>query len=234
MKLTVILPVYNERPWIEMTVRKVLAQKIPGIDTTEIIVVDDHSRDGTKDVVENLAKEFPRSIIPLYHSQNFGKGAAVRTAIPKISGDICVIQDGDLEYDPANYPLLLEPLINGVADCVYGSRFQGTQPKRVLLFWHYVGNRFLTILSNVCTNLNLTDMETGYKAFRSEILQSVSIKSNRFDFEPEITAKVAKKGCRIFEVGISYYGRTYREGKKITWIDGVKAVSSIIRFWWGD
>lgn len=231
MKLSVLVPAYNERPWIEECLKRVLSQKVEGIASIEIIVVDDGSSDGTDKIIDRLRNKNPGIIKVISHPSNLGKGACIRSAIFVMTGDICVIQDADLEYSPSNYPVLLKPLIEGFADCVYGSRFQGDQPKRVLLFWHYLGNKSLTFLSNICTNINITDMETGYKAFRCDILKKITIVSNRFGVEPEITAKVARLKCRMYEVGISYYGRTYSEGKKITWIDGVKAIISILRFW---
>lgn len=204
-------------------------QKINGIDAIELLIVDDCSEDNTLPILRTLEQKHPQIKI-LTHPRNQGKGAAIRTAITHMTGDICLIQDADLEYDPADYPGLLEPIIQGRADCVYGSRFIGTQAKRVLFFWHSVGNKFLTLLSNMLTNINLTDMETCYKAFRSDILKSITIESHDFRFEPEITIKIAKKRCRIFEVGISYSGRTYAEGKKINWVDGIKAILAMIRF----
>lgn len=230
MKLSVIMAAYNEQPWLEKIVRAVLAQSIKDVHDLEIIIVDDGSTDGTKEIIQKLSSEYSDRIFPIYKKQNLGKGAAIASAIPKITGDLCIIQDADFEYNPSNYSIMLEPIIDGRADCVYGSRFIGSQPKRVLFFWHYVGNRFLTLLSNAFTNLNLTDMESCYKAFRSDILKSIPLKCKRFGFEPEITAKIAKRKCRIFEVGISYSGRTYTEGKKVTWIDGIKAVFYIIKF----
>lgn len=234
MKLSVLMPVYNEERWLPQIVEKVLSQKISGVDGLEIIMVDDGSKDGTRKTVQSLAEKYSHAIHAFYHEQNKGKGAAVQTAIEKMTGDICVIQDADLEYDPSDYPLLLEPLVNGRADCVYGSRFVGSQSKRVLFFWHYMGNKFLTLLSNMFTNLNLSDMETGYKAFRCDLLKSIPLRSKRFGFEPEITAKMARRRCRIFEVGISYNGRTYEEGKKITWRDGIQAIYLILKFGFTD
>ena len=225
------MPTYNEEQWLEKIVERVLRQKVPGIQELEVIIVDDCSSDGTRAIIEKARSAHPDKVFPIYHQKNSGKGAAIRSAIEKMTGQICVIQDADWEYDPAEYPLLLEPIISGRADCVYGSRFIGSQSKRVLFFWHYVGNTFLTLLSNMLTNLNLTDMETGYKAFRGDLLKSIPLRCNRFGFEPEITAKVAKRRCRIYEVGISYAGRTYEEGKKITWLDGLKAIYYILRFW---
>ncbi|VAW14627.1 Glycosyl transferase, family 2 [hydrothermal vent metagenome] len=230
MKLSVLMPVYNEKVWIEKIINTVLAQKVPGISHKELIIVDDASSDGTPELIKNIAKRFPDEIKTVFHKKNKGKGAALRTAIKEISGDITIIQDADLEYDPADYGLILEPLIQGRADCVYGSRFVGSQPKRVLFFWHYLGNKFLTTLSNMFTNLNLTDMETCYKAFKSDIIKSIPIRSNCFGFEPEITAKLAQRKVRIFEVGINYNGRTYDEGKKITWKDGFRAIATIIKY----
>lgn len=224
------MPAYNERPWIEECVARVMSQEVTGVTSKEVIIVDDASSDGTHRVITELEKKYPQVIKSVKHPYNLGKGACIRTAVGIMTGDICVIQDADLEYDPKNYELLLRPLVSGIADCVYGSRFQGDQAKRVLLFWHYLGNRFLTFLSNMLTNINITDMETGYKAFRCDILKRITITSNRFEFEPEITAKVARMRCRMYEVGISYYGRTYAEGKKITWVDGVKAIFAIVRF----
>ena len=231
MKLSILIPIYNEEKWLAQTVEKALAQDVPGITEKEIILVDDCSHDGSRGVIAALVEQYPGTIKAEYHQSNCGKGASLKSAIYLMTGDICIIQDADLEYDPHNYPLVLEPLIAGRADCVYGSRFVGMQSKRVLFFWHFQGNKFLTLMSNVFTNLNLTDMETGYKAFRADLLKSIPIRSRGFGFEPEITAKIARKKCRIYEVGISYYGRTYGEGKKITWVDGFKAIFTILRFW---
>lgn len=231
MKLSVLMPVYNEGRWIESVVSKVLRQQVSGIDEVEVVIVDDGSTDSTTEIIKSLASKFPRTIHAIFHERNRGKGAAIRSAASRMTGDICIVQDADLEYDPCDYPLVLEAIIEGRAECVYGSRFMGSQPKRVLFFWHYVGNRFLTLLSNMLTNLNLTDVETGVKAFRAEILKTTPIRSNRFGFEPEITAKIAKRGCRVYEVGINYNGRTYEEGKKISWTDGVKAIFTIFKFW---
>ena len=230
MKLSILIPVYNERQWLPSIVDKVLKQKIPGIKETELIIVDDYSKDGTREIVKDLSEKYPNLIYPAFHDKNLGKGAAISTAAGKMSGDLCIIQDADLEYDPADYPLILGPIIDERADCVYGSRMIGSHARRVLFFWHYVGNKFLTLLSNLCTNLNLSDMETGYKAFRSEILKTIPIRSRDFGFEPEITAKIARRGCRVYEVGISYSGRTYKEGKKIHWVDGFKAIWVICKF----
>src|SRR3989338_5530621 len=230
MKLSVLMAVYNEEDWLEKIVAKVLKQKVDGIHDLELIIVDDNSLDRTRAIIEDLSSKYPGKIVPVYHYVNSGKGAALRSAIDKMTGDICIIQDADLEYDPAEYPLMLEPIIHGRADCVYGSRFVGSQSKRVLFFWHYVGNKILTLMSNMFTNLNLTDMETCYKAFRCDILKTIPIQCNRFGFEPEITAKIAKRKCRIYEVGISYAGRTYAEGKKRTWVDGFKALFLILKY----
>ena len=225
MKLSIIIPCYNEKSTIREVVDAVLAA--PYKDK-EIIIVDDCSKDGTKEVLLEEIEPLVHRI--LFHKVNQGKGAALRTGIQAATGDIVLIQDADLEYDPQEYPNLVEPILRNKADVVYGSRFMGSQPHRVLYFWHSVGNMVLTILSNMFTNLNLTDMETCYKVFRREIIQGISIQENRFGFEPEITAKIAKLECRIFEVGISYYGRTYKEGKKIGWKDGIRAIYCIIKY----
>ncbi len=231
MKLSVLIPVYNERPWIEECVSRVVAQPVQGVTGLEVIIVDDGSGDGTDRVLLELQKRYSSTIKIITHPHNKGKGACIRSAAAEMTGDICIIQDADLEYSPSNYPVVLQPLIDGQADCVYGSRFQGDQPKRVLMFRHFMGNKFLTFLSNIATNVNLSDMETGYKAFRCDVLKKVKIVCDRFGFEPEITAKMARMRCRMYEVGISYFGRTYAEGKKITWFDGLKAIFVIIRFW---
>jgi glycosyltransferase involved in cell wall biosynthesis len=222
MRLSVIIPVYNEAGTILEVVKRV--QETPY--DKEIIVVDDCSNDGTVEILKRLEGD---GMIVLFHKFNQGKGACIRTAMTRVTGDFVIIQDADLEYNPSEYPRLLTPLLEGKADVVYGSRFLGG-PHRVLFFWHALGNRIITILSNILTDLNLSDMETGYKAFRSEILKKIEIKSDRFGFEPEITAKVAKMGCRIYEIPISYWGRDYTEGKKISWKDGLAAIYWIVRY----
>lgn len=225
MKLSIVIPCYNEKNTIREIVEAV--SKAP-VDEKEIIIVDDFSRDGTRDILEREIKPLVQKII--YHEKNMGKGAALRTGFKAATGDVVVVQDADLEYDPTEYPKLMEPIVRNKADVVFGSRFLGAAPHRVVYFWHMVGNRFLTLLSNMMTNINLTDMETCYKMFRREVIQSIEIEEDRFGFEPEITAKVAKGGYRIFEVGISYYGRTYAEGKKIGWRDGFRAIYAILKY----
>lgn len=229
MLLSVVMPVFNERSTLLEIIRRVLASPVDM--PREIVVVDDFSTDGTRDLYAQLPAEFPGADIRVFmHDVNRGKGAALRTGFKHARGDIVLVQDADLEYDPGDYPRLLKPILDGKADVVYGSRFVGGDAHRVLFFWHSVGNRVLTTLSNMFTNLNLTDMETCYKVFRRDVLQSFQISCDRFGVEPEITAKVAKAGWRVYEVGISYAGRDYAEGKKITWRDGVKAIVCIIRF----
>jgi glycosyltransferase involved in cell wall biosynthesis len=224
-KLSVVIPVYNEVDTIEQIVEAVRGS---GVDDLEIILVDDGSTDGTRGVLRQKIE--PKVERVIYHECNQGKGAALRTGFAAATADVVIVQDADLEYDPTEYPKLIEPIVAGRADVVFGSRFAGGEPHRVLYFWHYVINRFLTMFSNIFTNLNLTDMEVCYKVFRREILQKIEIEESRFGFEPEITAKVAKLGCRIYEVGISYAGRTYGEGKKIGWRDGIRAIWCIIKY----
>ena len=224
MKLSVIIPAYNESATIEGIVSRVQAVPL----SKEIIIVDDASTDGTCEVLERLQAQ--DNVFVYYHKVNQGKGAALRTGIRHASGEMVIIQDADLEYDPNEYPKLMAPIEAGLADVVYGSRFAGGEAHRVLYFWHSVGNRFLTLLSNMFTNLNLTDMEVCYKVFRRDVLERLEIEEDRFGFEPEITAKIARMGCRIYEVGISYRGRTYREGKKIGWRDGIRAVICIVKY----
>jgi glycosyltransferase involved in cell wall biosynthesis len=229
VKLSILMPVYNERTVVERCISLVLAAPLPEDMDRELIIVDDCSTDGGGAILERLAAAHPE--IRLYrHPVNQGKGAAIRTAIQYAGGDFSLIQDADLEYDSSEYPILLKPLLDGRADAVFGSRYLAGEQKRVLLFWHSVINKTLTLISNMFCNLNLTDMETCYKVFRREVLTGIEIKSNRFGFEPEITAKIAKKNWRIYEVPITYAGRTYEEGKKITWKDGVQALWCIIRF----
>lgn len=223
-KISIVIPVYNEKNTIEKIVEQVKKVEIPL--EKEIILVDDCSSDGSSQILKQLQG---KNIRVFFHEKNQGKGAALRTGFSQATGDIILIQDADLEYNPAEYPVLLEPILDGRADAVYGSRFLGG-PHRVLFFWHYIGNRFLTTFSNMLSNLNLTDMETCYKVFKKEILDKITIKSNRFGFEPEITIKLAKWKCRIYEVPISYSGRDYNEGKKIGWKDGLAAIFHIIRY----
>lgn len=231
MKVSVIMPVFNERATLEQVVRRVMGSRIKGVDDLELIAVDDASIDGSGVELARLTAFWPERLKVLKHEVNRGKGAAVRTGLASARGEIVLIQDADMEYDPAEYPLLLDPIVDGRADAVYGSRFSGQQAKRVLYFWHYAGNCLLTLLSNMANNLNLTDMETGFKAFRRGLVDGVQLRSERFGFEPEITAVLARRGARMFEVGISYNGRTYDQGKKITWLDGVRALGTIVRCW---
>jgi glycosyltransferase involved in cell wall biosynthesis len=225
MKLTIVIPCFNEKQTIRSIVDAVRSAPYP---QKEIIVVDDFSTDGTREILANeLAGKIDRLV---FHETNQGKGAALRSGIQHATGDIIIIQDADLEYNPDEYPILIEPILSNRADVVFSSRFIGGNCHRVLYFWHRVGNGFLTLASNVFTNLNLTDMESCYKAFRREIIQSIRIEENRFGFEPEIVAKVSKLNCRIYEVGISYFGRTYEDGKKIGWKDGVRALYCIIKY----
>ncbi len=226
MDVSVIIPVYNEAQTVESLVDRVVAAQLP---LKQIIVVDDASTDGTGEILEKIGRRYPVCRV-IRHEVNRGKGAGIRTGLAEVAGDIVVIQDADLEYDPAELPRLIDPILHGVADVVFGSRFSGAGPHRVVYFWHMVGNRFLTLLSNMFTNLNLTDMECCYKLFRREVIEKIRVEENRFGFEPEITAKIARQDLRIYEVGISYYGRTYAEGKKINWKDGVRAIVCILKY----
>ncbi|MCP9808591.1 glycosyltransferase family 2 protein [Cyanobium sp. HWJ4-Hawea] len=224
MKLSIIVPCYNESITILALIDAV--KKSP-ISEREIIIVDDGSTDGTREILATIEDSEVRVIL---HAHNMGKGAALRTGFAAATGDICIVQDADLEYDPQEFPIVIQPILDGKADVVFGSRFQGGRPHRVVYFWHRVGNGFLTLLSNLFTDLNLSDMETCYKAFSREVIQSINIRENRFGFEPEVTAKIAKMNLRIYEVGISYYGRTYDEGKKIGWRDGFRAIYCIFKY----
>lgn len=231
-RLSIIIPTFNEAKTIHQILDKVKAVQLPeGLDK-EVIIVNDFSIDNTEDVVyQYQQKNTGLSILYFKHPFNKGKGAALHTGIEKASGDFIIIQDADLEYDPQEYCLLLQPILDGFADVVYGSRFIGGKPHRILFFWHTMGNRFLTLFSNMFSNLNLTDMETCYKLFRAEIIKPINLRENRFGFEPEVTAKIGRiKGIRIYEVGISYYGRTYEEGKKIGWQDGFRAIYCIFKY----
>ena len=223
MKISVVMPVYNELK----TIDKIASRVLDNVYDAELIIVDDFSTDGTREKLKTIAQDARVKVF--FHEKNQGKGAALRTGFQHVTGEVVIVQDADLEYDPREYKHLLEPILDGRADVVYGSRFLGG-PHRVLYFWHYVGNQALTLLSNMMSNLNLTDMETCYKVFRSEVLKKISFRSNRFGFEPEFTMKVAKNHFRIYEISISYSGRSYAEGKKVNWKDGVKAIFSILYF----
>jgi glycosyltransferase involved in cell wall biosynthesis len=225
MKISIIIPCFNEEKTIEKIIDRIVEQKHL---EKEIIVIDDYSQDNTRKILENdLITKIDSLIL---NSANFGKGYSIRQGIEKATGELILIQDADLEYDPSDYNKLIEPFLNGSADVVYGSRFLGTKQRRVLYFWHTIGNKILTILSNIFSNLNLTDMEVGYKVFKSEVIKAIKLRENRFGFEPEITAKIAKKQLNIYEVGISYYGRKYSDGKKITWKDGFSALRCIFYY----
>jgi glycosyltransferase involved in cell wall biosynthesis len=225
MKLSVVMPVYNE----QATLREVVARVLAVPFEVELICVDDGSRDGSREILAELQIDHPQIRVML-QPKNMGKGAALRCGIQEATGDFIIIQDADLEYDPSDYPALLRPLIEDKADVVYGSRFLGSGPHRVLYFWHSVGNSILTLISNALTNMNMTDMETCYKVFRREILQSIPIEEDRFGFEPEITVKISKRRLRVYEVGIGYWGRTYEEGKKISWRDGFRALWCLLKY----
>ena len=232
MKLSVVIPVYNEADTVAAILDKILASGRGDEHAVEILLVDDGSSDRSGEIIAEYLQSHPQADIRAYsHEKNRGKGAALHTGIKEATGDLVIIQDADLEYDPDEYSLLMQPILDGHADVVYGSRYLGGNPHRILFFWHSIGNRLLTLFSNFMTNLNLTDVETCYKLFRREILQGLNLKEKRFGFEPEVTAKVSRvPGIRIYEVGISYYGRTYAEGKKINWKDGVAAIWFIFKF----
>lgn len=231
-KLSILIPAYNEGATIHLILDKVRDVQLIGNVEKEVIIVNDCSKDNTEEAILSYIAKVPELSITYYkHDINRGKGAAIHTAIAKATGDMCIVQDADLEYDPEEFNILLKPMLNGSADVVYGSRFIGGKPHRILFFWHTIGNKFLTMLSNMMTNLNLTDMETCYKLFRTDIIQGIQLNEKRFGFEPEVTAKIAKIAkIRIYEVGISYYGRTYEEGKKIGWRDGFRAIYCILKY----
>jgi len=228
VKVSIVIPVYNEVGTLLRVIDCVKNVSLSDELEKEIVIVEDFSTDGTRDKLKNM--ENVDKVKIFYHDENLGKGAALRTGFINSTGDVIIIQDADLEYDPHEYPLLLEPIFQNKADVVYGSRFLGAGPHRVLMYWHYVGNKWLTTLSNIFTNLNLTDMETGYKVFRKEVVDSFTIEEKRFGVEPEMTAKIARQNWRIYEVGISYYGRDYAEGKKIGWKDGIRALYVILKY----